>query len=62
DEYKELIREIVKEIQTAEFAKDWQMEQMLGYPKFNKLLKQAFEHPINEAEKKLKEKVKLEFE
>jgi ketol-acid reductoisomerase len=62
DEYKNLIRDIVKEIQTAEFARDWQLEQLLGYPKFNKLLKQAFEHPINQAEKKLREQVRIKFE
>jgi ketol-acid reductoisomerase len=62
DEYKNLIRDIVKEIQTAEFARDWKLEQLLGYPKFNKLLKQAFEHPINQAEKKLREQVRIKFE
>ena len=62
DEYKDLIRDIVKEIQIGEFAKEWQLEQVLGYPVFNKLLKKAFEHPINEAERKLKEQVKLDFE
>ena len=62
DDTKALIQKLVEEIQIGEFARDWQMEQLLGYPKFNKLLKRAFEHPINEAEKKLREQVKLKFE
>ncbi len=62
DEYRDLIREIVEEIKTGKFAKDWQMEQLLGYTVFNKLLKRALDHPINEAERKLKEQIKLDFE
>lgn len=62
DEYRDLIREIVEEIKTGKFAKDWQVEQLLGYPVFNKLLKRALDHPINEAERKLKEQIKLDFE
>ncbi len=62
DEFKPLVRQIVSEIQTGEFAKEWQLEQLLGYPMFNKLIKQAFAHPINEAERKLKEQIKLDFE
>jgi ketol-acid reductoisomerase len=59
DNYRDLIKELVKEIKTGEFAKDWQLEQILGYPVFNKLLKEAFDHPINEAERKLKERVDI---
>jgi ketol-acid reductoisomerase len=61
DNYKGLIRELVEEIKTGVFAKDWQLEQLLGYPVFNKLLDEAFNHPINNAERKLKEHVKLDL-
>ena len=61
DDYRRLIRELVEEIKTGVFAKDWQLEQLLGYPVFNKLLEEAFNHPINDAERKLKEQVKLDL-
>ena len=56
-----IIRELVEEIKTGVFAKDWQLEQLLGYPVFNKLLEEAFNHPINDTESKLKEQVKLDL-
>ena len=59
DEAKDLIREIVMEIKNGKFAKEWQLEQVLGYPVFNKLMAMAKSHPINEAERQLKERVKV---
>ena len=47
------------EIKLGTFAKEWQLEQILGYPVFNKMMGQARAHPINEAEQKLKEQVKV---
>ncbi len=60
DETKETIRGIVKDIREGIFAREWQLEQALGYPVFNKLKELAFKHPINEAERQLKEVVKIE--
>jgi ketol-acid reductoisomerase len=62
DDAKELIRELVMEIKLGTFAKEWQLEQLTGYPVFNRMMEQARAHPINDAEAKLKEKVKVEIE
>lgn len=61
DGEKELIRGIVREIQDGTFAREWQMEQQLGYPVFRMLLRRALEHPINEAERRLKENVSIKL-
>jgi ketol-acid reductoisomerase len=61
DDSKGLIRQIVREIQEGIFAREWQMEQGLGYPVFKKLLERAFQHPINEVERRLKEKIHIEI-
>jgi ketol-acid reductoisomerase len=61
DDSKGLIRQIVREIQEGTFAREWQMEQRLGYPVFKKLLERAYQHPINEAERRLKEKIHIDI-
>lgn len=61
DEEKAFIRQIVREIQEGVFAREWQMEQQLGYPVFRRLLKKALEHPINEDERRLKEKISIKM-
>ena len=61
DGEKELIRRIVREIKNGTFAREWQMEQQVGYPVFRRLLKRAMEHPINEAERRLKEQVSIKL-
>jgi len=45
----------LKEIQTGVFAREWEMERLLGYPVFRKLRARALAHPINEAERKMRE-------
>ncbi|MFH1031828.1 MAG: ketol-acid reductoisomerase [Chloroflexota bacterium] len=60
DEAKKIIRGIVEDIKAGVFAREWQLEQERGYPAFNKLKEAAFKHPINKAEKKVKELVKIE--
>ncbi|HUS78526.1 MAG TPA: ketol-acid reductoisomerase [Patescibacteria group bacterium] len=61
DSEKDLIRQIGREIQEGSFAREWQLEQQLGYPVFRKLLEKAFKHPINEMERTLKEKISIEI-
>lgn len=61
DDSKVLIRQIVREIQEGIFAREWQMEQGLGCPVFKRLLERAFQHPINEVERRLKEKIHIEI-
>ncbi|MGQ9732636.1 MAG: ketol-acid reductoisomerase [Candidatus Zipacnadales bacterium] len=49
----ERFRERLREIRDGTFAREWEMERLLGYPVFKKLRKQALSHPINEAERKM---------
>lgn len=60
DEAKKIIREIVRDIKTGTFAREWQLEQAAGFPVFNKLKELAFKHSINEAERRVKELVQIE--
>ena len=59
DETKKIIKKVIKEIKTGVFAREWMMEQNMGYPVFRKLKQMAFEHPINEVEHRLREMVKI---
>jgi len=52
---------LLKRLRLESSLRNWQLEQLLGYPVFNKLLEEAFNHPINDAERKLKEQVKLDL-
>jgi len=52
---RESFRERLKEIQTGTFAREWEMERLLGYPVFKKLKARALAHPINAAEEKMRE-------
>jgi ketol-acid reductoisomerase len=55
EEVRDLFRARLKEIQTDQFAREWEMERLLGYPVFRKLRARALAHPINEAERKMRE-------
>jgi len=50
---RDLFRARLKEIQLGSFAREWEMERLLGYPVFKKLRAQALAHPINAAERKM---------
>jgi len=52
---RESFRERLKEIQTGTFAREWEMERLLGYPVFKKLKARILAHPINTAEEKMRE-------
>ncbi len=55
DEYvRERLWEILDEIQTGAFAKEWILENQVGRPVFNALLKRDEEHLIEEVGKKLR--------
>jgi len=53
EEVRDLFRARLKEIQTGQFAREWEMERLLGYPVFKKLRARALAHPINDAERKM---------
>jgi len=51
---KENMKEILKEIQTGEFAKEWILENKANRPVFNALTKQGENHPIEIVGEKLR--------
>jgi ketol-acid reductoisomerase len=53
EQVRDLFRARLKEIQNGQFAREWEMERLLGYPVFRKLRAQALAHPINDAERKM---------
>jgi len=55
DGLRERFRARLKEIQNGTFAREWEMERLLGYPHFKKLRSAALSHPINAAEEKMRE-------
>ncbi|MEM3677181.1 MAG: ketol-acid reductoisomerase [Candidatus Bathyarchaeia archaeon] len=54
DEFKEKLKGVLEEIRTGRFAREWALEQMLGYPVFKKLKDRALKHPINKAEEEMR--------
>ncbi len=54
EETRKTMREILKEIQTGAFAREWILENQAGRPSFNVLRKRAKEHLIEEVGKKLR--------
>ena len=54
EEVREEIWEILEEIQSGEFAREWILENQAGRPVFNALLKRDAQHPIEEVGKELR--------
>jgi ketol-acid reductoisomerase len=48
EDTKDEMRQILAEIQTGEFAKEWMLENKVNKPVFSALRRQAAEHPIEE--------------
>lgn len=46
--------EVIRRIRSGEFAREWTLEQIAGGPVFRRLKAEAFAHPINEAEKRVR--------
>jgi ketol-acid reductoisomerase len=55
EKVKKVMIKILKEIQTGKFAREWIKENKTGRQKFNELLRQGDQHPIEEVGKKLRE-------
>lgn len=51
---KERMKEILEEIQSGQFAKEWILENKAGRPVFNALVKKDEEHPIERVGKRLR--------
>ena len=60
DDTKKIIRDLVNAIQTGIFAREWQLEQLAGYPVFKKFKEQALKHPMNKIERRVKELIKID--
>jgi ketol-acid reductoisomerase len=54
DQTRAEMRQILSEIQTGRFAKEWILENQAGRPVFNALRRQAAEHPIEEVGERLR--------
>ena len=54
EETRDEMRQILEEMQTGEFAKEWILENQARRPVFNALRRQEAEHPIEEVGKKLR--------
>ncbi|MEC8243743.1 MAG: ketol-acid reductoisomerase [Verrucomicrobiota bacterium] len=51
---KKSMKSILKEIQSGKFAKEWVKEYQAGLPKYNKLLEDGENHPIEETGQRLR--------
>jgi len=51
---KETIRQLLKEIQSGQFAKEWIAEHEAGRPNFTRLMQQDDNHPIEQVGRKLR--------
>jgi len=58
DESRYEMREILREIQDGEFAREWLLENMAGRPTFNALYKKDHDHPVEVTGKKLRRMMK----
>jgi ketol-acid reductoisomerase len=54
EETRDEMRQILYEVQSGEFAKEWILENQAGRPVFNALRRQEAEHPTEEVGKKLR--------
>lgn len=52
-EIREIMKDHIREIQSGEFAREWDEEETRGYPVFRKLQEESLKHPINEVEERL---------
>ena len=55
---KESMREILEEIQTGEFAREWVLENQANRPVYNAILSNEAKHPVEEVGARLRSKMK----
>ena len=48
------MKDILKEVQTGEFAREWILENIASRPVYNKLKKKGADHPIEKVGKELR--------
>lgn len=54
DDIREVMKEHLREIQSGDFAREWDEEEAKGYPVFKKLWEECLNHPINEVEERIR--------
>lgn len=54
EETRERMREVLNDIQSGDFARDWILENMAGRPRYNALMRQDLNHPIEVTGKALR--------
>jgi ketol-acid reductoisomerase len=54
DDVREIMKEHLREIQSGDFAQEWDEEEKRGYPLFKKLWEECLNHPINEVEERIR--------
>ena len=54
EDVKKRMEEILKEIQTGQFAREWILENKVGRPVFNALLKRDEDHPVERVGRRLR--------
>ncbi|EZQ11353.1 ketol-acid reductoisomerase [Candidatus Acidianus copahuensis] len=62
DEIKKMLRQAIQEIKDGEFAKDWTLERIAGYPRLNSMWKNVKEYRISKEEEKMRKILKGEKE
>ncbi|MBI2876425.1 MAG: ketol-acid reductoisomerase, partial [Candidatus Tectomicrobia bacterium] len=57
-ELKARMKEVLEEIRSGQFAREWTEEQRAGLPHFRSLKEQALKHPLNDLEDHLKRELR----
>lgn len=57
EETRERMEEVLADIQSGDFARDWILENMAGRPRYNALMRQDLEHPIEVVGKDLRSRM-----
>ena len=57
DRVKRTMQEILAEIRSGQFAREWVEESASGLPRYRELLQRDLEHPIERVGKKLRERM-----
>lgn len=57
DETRQRMREVLKDIQSGQFARDWIVENQAGKPRYTKLLEADLAHPIEETGQELRKRM-----
>src|SRR5690625_604603 len=55
DETKDRMKDILDDVQSGEFAKDWILENQANRPRFNAINKRENDHPIEKVGRELRE-------